>query len=481
MDIKNLINKLKLFIPLILVAGIVLTSCDIDESLNNSPNAINEDNIVSVEGLNGVFIGMQVGAFDWYQRDRSRVTSVWTWQLCGVPGIARGQFLAYNGYQMNRDGVTDDFFLMAYRTNKLCNDLIKYVPDVNFADPNEPVQNTMIGIARTYKALLFGELAAFYGSIPINIVGLDPTPFVDQQTAYAEVQNQLDQAAALFANSGEVARDVNFGGDGVSWTKVVHSLKARYYLHMKDYQNALTHANQGIDSPDGTLYAMFSDQAGEYSAWGMFKLDEGEPLRAEKNYIALLMREEGDNRLTEYFEPGPAAEGEFYGYAIQNELNTVEQEENPDAIARRIKYATYAENFPIISHEETILIRAEAKAQTGDISGAVADVNIIRNAAGLPNYEGTDKMEVIHEILTQKHLELFLEGQTWHDIRRIGYFPLAVEMPGSFVGWNYAFDGTKTNLRWIYPQSELNTNPMNVPDDSDQLVKWLLAPAWGGM
>lgn len=481
MDIKNIINKLKLFIPLMFVAGIFLSSCDIDESLNNSPNAINEDNIVSVEGLHGIMIGMQVGAFDWYQRDRSRVSSVWTWQLCGVPGIARGQFLAYNGYQMNRDGETDDFFLMAYRTNKLCNDLIKNVPSVTFADPNEPYQNSMIGIARTYKALIFGELAAFYGSIPININGLEPTPFVDQQTAYGEVQSQLDQAINLFANAGAIGRDLNFGGDGDKWTKVCHSLKARYYLHMKDYQNALTHANQGIDAAEGTLFAIFSDQAGEYSAWGMFKNNEGEPLRATKNYIDLIKREEGDNRLTEYFVPGELdTEGEFYGYAIHTSTTDSDLELEPDGIALRKKYATFAENFPLISHEETILIRAEAKAQTGDITGAVADLNIIRNNAGLPNFEGTDKQAVIEEILIQKHIELFLEGQTYHDIRRLGYFPVTVDVPETFT-WNYPWDDSKTNLRWIYPESEINTNPANVPADSDELVKWLLAPEWGGV
>ena len=107
-----------------------------------------------------------------------------------------------------------------------------------------------------------------------------PTAFVSQQDAYTEVQSQLDLAKQLFDNTSypdttfdengipteikqvgvNIARDLNFseyvddfGKDAwIKWIKACNSLKARYYLHMKDYTNALNYAKLGIEDPSGT-------------------------------------------------------------------------------------------------------------------------------------------------------------------------------------------------------------------------------------
>ena len=62
------------------------------------------------------------------------------------------------------------------------------------------------------------------------------------------------------------------------------------------------------------------------------------------------------------------------------------------------------------------------------------------------------------KILKQKTLQLFLEGQAYHDMRRTGTMPELVK---------------GKNVRWMYPQSEKNSNPW-VPADDDALVKDLL-------
>jgi hypothetical protein len=87
------------------------------------------------------------------------------------------------------------------------------------------------------------------------------------------------------------------------------------------------------------------------------------------------------------------------------------------------KYSTYAESFPIIRWEENVLIKAEAEARTGNVPGAIGDVNIRRQKAGLTDFANTDQNAVIQEGLKQKFLELYLEGQSWHDQRRTGTMP----------------------------------------------------------
>lgn len=470
---KTIIKSFFSIIPVILVLGFFLNSCEIDKSLNNSPNAISEASVKTPDGIRALLVGLQVNVFDVYNRDRSRISSIWTWQMVAPPGIGRPQPVEYNNYKMNRDGPVDDFWLYSFRGVKIANDIIKYTPEVSgFGTDDEKIKNCIIAIAKTYKAILLGELAAFYGSIPVDIdvnLANEQPKFVTQAQAYAKVQELLNEALTLFANSAPINRDLNFGGNSAKWIEVVNSLKARYYLHVKDYDNALIYAGKGISSSANSLYAKFSDNAGEWSSWGQWVIDENETIRADFTFIRLLKSEPGDNRLTTYFYTPPDAEGEYVGFALpERNINNdaTDKEKDWKYCARMKKYSTYAESFPLIRYEENVLISAECKAQKGDLVGAAGDVNIIRTKAGLPEVTFTNKDEAINEIIKQKHLELWLEGQTYHDFRRLGKMPFVLK-----------YDGNNSNLRWIYPESELNANP-NVPPDADALCNALLFPGY---
>jgi len=460
-------------LPILFAGGIFFTSCDIDESINVDPNAIAETKVKSLDGIRSLLIGLQVNVGDTYSRDRSRIASIWSWQMCAPPGVGRAQPVAWNAYNMLSDGPTDDYWIITYRGVKLANDIIEFTPDV-FTGTLAPQGNVYLGIAKAYKAMLLGEAAATWGSIPITITKLEPPDFVDQQTAYNYVQTLLDEAIGHF--SGEIAavdRDLNFNGDKDKWVAVIHSLKARYYLQVGDYANALTHANQGIADASGSLMSFFSDNTGEYASWGMWVQIEQETIRGEKYFVDLLKSEPNDARLSEYFSPGPDANGEYFGFAVHDKAlypNPVDtNEEKLTTTVRMKKYSTYAESFPIIRWEENVLIKAEAEARTGNVPGAVGDVNIIRQKAGLTDFANTGQNAVIQEVLKQKFLELYLEGQSWHDQRRTGTMP------------DPSFKATgNTNIRFIYGQSEKNANP-KVPADDDLLVKWILSTKYGGL
>lgn len=458
-------------LPILFVGGIFFTSCNIDESINVDPNAIAESKVKSLDGVRSLLVGLQVNVGDTYSRDRSRIASIWSWQMCAPPGVGRAQPVAWNEYNMLSDGPTDDYWIITYRGVKLANDIIEFTPDV-FTGALAPQGNVYLGIAKAYKAMLLGEAAATWGSIPIDITGIEPPDFVDQQTAYNYVQTLLDEAIGHF--SGETAavdRDLNFKGDKDKWIAVIHSLKARYYLHVGDYANALTQANLGIADAAGSLMSFFSDNTGEYASWGMWVQNENETIRAEKYFVDLLKSEPNDARLAEYFNPN--SDGVFYGYAIHGASlypNAVlPDEKDLEKTVRMKKYSTFSESFPIIRWEENVLIKAEAEARTGNVPGAVGDVNIIRQKAGLTDFASTDQNAVIQEVLKQKFLELYLEGQSWHDQRRTGTMP------------DPSFKATgNTNIRFIYGQSERNANP-KVPADDDLLVKWLLNTKYGGL
>jgi hypothetical protein len=455
------------------VLGLVpIASCSIDDSINNSPNSIEQGKLASKAGVYGLLVGLQSISGDFYSGDHSRLSSLWSWQMSGPPGLGRAQPNSWMNYVLNPTGPQDDEWKNGYRAVRQSTDLMTYAPRVTFSntpEKNVATQNTIVGIAETYRALVLGELAADFGSIPITVDAVNPPPFVSQSAAYAEVQRLLDDALAKFTSAGDnsigFGQDLNYGGNAAAWIPVVHTLKARYFLHVHNYGSALSEAKMGLTDPAADLKALYSQTVGEYSPWGHWTIVEG-ALTAEKAFVDSLRSEPGDTRLTKYFAPNK--NGHIVGYAGHNEViapTSLDSESLDASLASLLSpaYGDYDSKFTLASAAENTLIQAEAEAQTGDIAAAVTDVNVIRAAAGLPAFASSDQAATIAQILKQKWLELFLQGQAYNDMRRTGTLPEVVTHTSTRTG----------NLRFTYPESETVANP-NVPPDDDALVNTLL-------
>lgn len=469
----------------------MLSGCDTDlVGINTNPNATLEERLLREEGMRAQVIALQVTTGDWYPDERSRISSVWTLHMCAPPGLGRPQPVAWNTYKQVRDETPDRAWIQAYRVVKIANDLIKNVPQVSFpataavegARMTRLTRNTMLGMAKFFKALALGETAAFYGDIPIDVAGgpEEPPPvYVKQSAAYAHVQGLLDEALAHFSDSTIVLNeDLNFRGvaavNSVSlvhrerWIRAAHSLKARFFLHVRNYAKALEHsggvATNGIALAGGTVNSIYTASSGEWAPWHHWAVGEtGEPLRAAKYIVDLLRSETGDTRLAGYFvvRGGAAA---IVGFDVHRELGGTGDELIETRAAGLVKYNPSSRPFPLMSFEETVLIRAEARARGGDLGGAVADLNTIRTAAGLPArtvaFFAGDATAIIHEILKQKYIQLHLEGQAYHDMRRVErhHGPVTAAMRRNGI----ALPRPAVPLRFIYGQNEFSVNP-NVP------------------
>jgi starch-binding outer membrane protein, SusD/RagB family len=79
------------------------------------------------------------------------------------------------------------------------------------------------------------------------------------------------------------------------------------------------------------------------------------------------------------------------------------------------------EYFMVLRLAEQYLIRAEARAQQGNIAGTQSDLNAIRNRAGLTNTTANDQASLLTAILNERRHELFTEwGHRWLDLKRTG-------------------------------------------------------------
>jgi hypothetical protein len=114
-------------------------------------------------------------------------------------------------------------------------------------------------------------------------------------------------------------------------------------------------------------------------------------------------------------------------------------------------YPTSTSPVPILKNEELILLRAEARYQSGDAAGALSDINFIRvNSGGLTPLAGfADVTAFIDELLYNRTYSLLFEdGHRWVDYRRYGRL---AQLPKINTAIN-----EKTFPYVMFPQDECN-------------------------
>ena len=82
---------------------------------------------------------------------------------------------------------------------------------------------------------------------------------------------------------------------------------------------------------------------------------------------------------------------------------------------------TNTENYMVLRLAEQYLIRAEARAEQGEIPGARADLDTIRSRAGLPPTIANSTNSLLSAIHQESRVEFFAEwGHRWFDLKRSG-------------------------------------------------------------
>ena len=114
------------------------------------------------------------------------------------------------------------------------------------------------GIAMIIEGHAYGTGASLWGDIPYSEAGnseIEDPVFDPQVQVYAQAIARLDEGIATLgsAPAGQIPEDILFGGDKAKWIAAANTLKARFYLHQKDYSNALTAAQSGISNASGDM------------------------------------------------------------------------------------------------------------------------------------------------------------------------------------------------------------------------------------
>ena len=233
------------------------------------------------------------------------------------------------------------------------------------------------------------------------------------------------------------------------------ALLARVYLYQEKYSDAIIQTGKIIGSGNFTLESNLNDvflATSSETICGLVPVItglqtlEGFKFVPTSNTVAptyiitkslFTSFEPGDQRMLSWIGTDTVS-GQVYAFPYKYK------------IGRTLAVST--ENYVVCRLAEQYLIDAEAKANTSDLPGAVTDINIIRQRAGLPLFSSTDKQTVINQVVAERQHELFCEwGHRWFDLKRLN---LANTILGSEKpGWK------STDTLYPIPAGEISANP----------------------
>ncbi|MBP3228250.1 MAG: RagB/SusD family nutrient uptake outer membrane protein [Bacteroidaceae bacterium] len=135
--------------------------------------------------------------------------------------------------------------------------------------------------------------------------------------------------------------------------------------------------------------------------------------------------------------------------------------------------------FPIMRVEEMYFIAAEAAARTQGPAAGLAALTDFMQTYRDPDYssDASSLEDVIDEIIFQKRVELWGEGLTMFDIKRLN-MPVTRGYEGSNFDPDYQYNTTTFPgwMNFVLPRSEENNNPaaadFATPDPSDKYLPW---------
>lgn len=345
---------------------------------------------------------------------------------------SNGQLSAYHDAMtaVNSPGFWVNYYQYIYQANAIISGLR------NNNKINQKVINQLIGEAKFTRAFSYFYLVNMYGDVPLTTTtdysvnnNLARTP---KATVYQQIVNDLTSAEQLLNTNYVDATDTTITTARVRPNQAAAAaLLARVYLYTNKYSQAIAEASKVINnsvyqlvSPLTQTNYVFNIRDNSEAIWQIAQ-PSPPPFNGAtcEGFLYPILFQPGNVSLSlnlmNSFEPGDQRKivwvgtysngSQTYYYPSKYKVNLFTA--NPNNITEYEMVLRLAEQY---------LIRAEAEANSNDPAEAVNDLNVIRNRAGLPNYNGaTDQASLLAAILHERQVELFTEwGNRWFDLIR---------------------------------------------------------------
>ncbi len=338
-----------------------------------------------------------------------------------------------------------------YNTVYIANFILERLPEVEGVPAAQ--RNQVMATAHFIRGYAYFIAAYSFGGVPkvltTDIATNRNIPRAEKDEILAQVLE--DYNAALGQLTAKPAN--GFAGD-----YAVRAALARYYLYAGDWANAESFADDIITSKAYSLDTAFSaivtedfpgesifevgytlsDDPGTNSDIGLNNLFVGrrEIIPSNPEILALASDESGD-RFSSITFNAQNLNGADNGWSVAK-YGTADQDNN---------------NAYVFRLAEMYLIRAEARAHQGNVTGANSaqtDINILRDRANAPAVGNISQNDMLTAIENERRYELAFEGHRWYDLVRTGRIEQV--MPAFSANWNAKYEV------WPIPQREIQNN-----------------------
>lgn len=386
-------------------------------------------------GLN-VIMGLYADELDYY----------------GPPGTTMENF--YNHTVIAGNETVRSTWNTSYNLIYLCNAILEGLD--NSTAISQDLKDQLKGETLFVRSLTYFYLVNLFGDVPYTTYtdyeinkNLSRT---DEQEVYTNITQDLLLARSLLIEqypSGERIRANRFVAD---------ALLARIYLYMGNYQQADIYAsevinhtqlylleileNEFLKESNSAILQLKPRQNGENTnEAGIFLFEVGPPFLVGLSPYVANGFEEGDLR-RQLWVKETGSEDQLWFMA-----NKYKMRENT---------GTTVEYSIVFRLAEQYLIRAEARLNTGNLTGAASDLNMLRSRAGLPLVDTFVDLQAV--LLQERKSELFTEqAHRWFDLKRLG----RAEEFLSPLKPNWS----QTHLLLPIPEAELTINPNLQPQN----------------
>lgn len=497
----------------IIIIGILLSGCakeflerDSLTSLANETFWQNEND--ALMALAGCYSALQSpGVYDsdpWgggmlrtdYMSDNGYAN--WKWMAGGA--LARGE-------HSTTDGMVTFTWGELYKTVVRCNQVLKYVPEMDSESIDADVSTLIIGEAKFIRALAYNLLTALYRDVPLVLepqsVQEADVAKSDKATVVGQIVKDLEEAAAVLPPT--------VGGNdwGRASKGAALSLLARVHLWNGNYAEAAAKADEVINMG---AYSLYPDYAELFKTENEINSEVIFPVRFERG-----PDEDGANfagywgtGIVGYQRPLSNLAKDFYcsdGLPVAESplFNPEDESENRDPRYNativgkgsvwngsvvgnnKISFTGYtmrkyteegiAENkfdgpqdFYVLRYGHVLLIKAEALAEmSGSESEITALIDELRDRVGMPNVadvEGTglSQSQLIDLVRHERRVETAFEGLRyfdllrWDELKNVHTIINDVERPVYSKIAVYKWED-RFNV-WPIPQAEVDINEL---------------------
>ncbi|MEO3402809.1 RagB/SusD family nutrient uptake outer membrane protein [Mucilaginibacter sp. CAU 1740] len=327
---------------------------------------------------------------------------------------------------------------------------------------NDKVKVQLLGEAKFIRALCYFYLVNLYGDVPL-ILTTDPKEtgnisrthktvvyqqiIVDLLDAQRQLNENYLKADALTQIEDERARPNR---------ATATALLARVYLYLNQSANAEKQSTVIIEDSRYILLDSLNDVFLKNSKEAIWQL---QPINSGNTPDGGYFIPTGDapsvflsNDLFQSFQSNDKRKFQWIGSITANGNSY----SYPFKYQIKISFDAPQEYTMVFRLGEQYLIRAEARAISGNLSGARDDLNKIRHRAGLGDTPAGTQTEILDAILNERRHELFSEwGNRWFDLKRTGKIDqvMSTVTPQKGGTWspNWAL--------YPIPQTDINRDP----------------------